>query len=73
MATRVIIHVTAQPPPLQNLEIPMNLRMTRVSQKTGSMEFKIKLAFRLFHLANRSVCSLSNWYVMKTSVLTACT
>lgn len=51
-ASNVITQVTAQLSPLQDLEIPINLRTIRVSQKTGSMQFRMRLAFRLFHLAN---------------------
>ena len=61
IAIKAINQVTAQPPPLQNAAMPMNLRMTRVSQKTGSMQFKAKLALTLLHLANRCVCSLKSW------------
>jgi hypothetical protein len=56
--TNTVIQFTAQLPPVHILEMPINLRMMRVSQKTGSMQLRIKLALRLFHFANRRVCSV---------------
>jgi hypothetical protein len=60
MTTSVLIQDTAQLPPLQKREMPINLRTMRVSQKTGSMQLRMKLAFKFFHLANRRVHSVRN-------------
>lgn len=61
MATSAMIQDTAQLLPVHILEMPMNLSMMRASQKMGSMELRMRLAFRLLHLANRSVCSVRSW------------
>lgn len=58
ITTNVLTQATAQLLPMQKAEMPMNLRTMRVSQKTGSMQFRMKYAFKLFHLANRLVCSV---------------
>jgi hypothetical protein len=58
MTSNELTQATAQLLPLQNFEMPMNLRAMRVIQKMGSMQFRMRLAFKLFHLANRRVCSV---------------
>jgi hypothetical protein len=60
-ATKRMMTFTAQLPPEQVLETPMNLTMMAASQKTTSMQLRMALALRLLHRENRAVCSLSSW------------
>jgi hypothetical protein len=57
ITSKALNQATPQLLPLQKFEMPMNLRAMRVIQKMGSMQFRMRLALRLFHLANRRVCS----------------
>ena len=71
IAIKVRTQFTPQLSPLQDLAMPMNLMMTRASQKTGSMQLRIMNALRLFHREKRQVCSVSSWYTMMMIDLTA--
>jgi hypothetical protein len=60
-ATRTVIQFTAQLPPEQVLEIPINFTTIAASQKTISRQLRMTLALKLLHRENRAICSVSSW------------
>lgn len=49
MAMIEMTQLTAQDPPSQDVEIPMNLRAANASQNAGSRQLRMRFALRLLH------------------------